>query len=123
MSTFPAWAVFVVDLCGAWPVASVDVGAAAPDFASVVCVEGLRCGVEGCRPWPLGRLGRRLSVVRGLGAGVVCCVVVSGFRPVFLINWPIHFFYIIEKASLLPGFKKKKKLTFVFWIFLFPSVS
>ena len=45
-------------------------------------------------------------VVRGLGAGVVRCVVVSGFRPVFLINWPIHFFYINEKSSLLPGFKK-----------------
>ena len=32
---------FVVDLCGAWPVASVDVGAAAPDFASAVALRGV----------------------------------------------------------------------------------
>ena len=45
---------FVVDLCGAWPVASVDVGAAAPDFASAVA---LRASAVALRGVGLGRLG------------------------------------------------------------------
>ena len=62
------------------------------------CVE-----VFGCQLWLLGRLGFRLVWGRGLGAGVVCCVVwfSAGF-PYKLSNS-----FRLYQAKALPRFEKR----------------
>lgn len=67
--------------------------------------------VDLCGAWPRGQ------------RVVSSCI---GFWPVFLINCPFLFFYINEKATLLPRFKKNKRLEadiVAIGLFVFSSFS
>jgi hypothetical protein len=101
---------FVLGLSSArWcaaPGVGVVVGAAAPCFASALSRFEVFLG---CRPWPLGWLGRRL--VWYAAPGPACCVVLYRFSASFPNKLAILLSYINEwQVSCLVSKKKKKIL-------------